>query len=235
MINFRFIKGENLNILDYGCGTGVNTIKLIKMGHRLTAVDIRLEYGDEIMKMPEVKEITNFKFICLTGNNIYPEFKGKFEVIVCTETLEHVKQYDEILNLFKKNIANKGILIISVPTEFSEKFFSVLDRNWPDESQHVHIFNTNKLINQIKEKGFQLFRKENKGSEWFLYWLFLKIFRIRHVMGIPDGRNEFQQSLIKFANRLLKMYIILKPVNKLFDVLLPKSTVLYFKLEDYDS
>jgi SAM-dependent methyltransferase len=235
MINFSYINGNNLNILDFGCGYGVNTIKLLKSGHRLTSVDINPDWGPFIIKNLQRESFDNFKFICLKNDTKHFDFDAKFDVILCTETLEHISDYEQTISLFKKSIKNNGLLIISVPTEFTEKLFLLMDCKWLDESHHLNIFNVKLLIQKIVEQGFTLMSSERKSSEWFIYWFFLKIFRVKQEMGIPVACNKFQQILIKTSNQFIKIIIMLKPVNKICDELFPKSIVLYFKFVGNDT
>jgi len=60
-------------------------------------------------KYPEIK------FICedITKGNNY-----KFNIIVCSEVLEHLRNPSEFLNSMKKMLKPNGIIIITIPNGF---------------------------------------------------------------------------------------------------------------------
>lgn len=44
-------------------------------------------------------------------------FKAKFDVIVCTETLEHLRDPEKILIQFKELLSKQGVILLSLPNE----------------------------------------------------------------------------------------------------------------------
>jgi len=133
---------DKKNILDFGSGLGGN-IKLLAdnlrdkkfflMDHSVKAIEFaRKGYlGD--------KDIHGNSFYYFTDIN---SLSGKtFEAILSIEVLEHIRDYQEILDNLWNLLEKQGILIISVPV-----------KGWRDRNrQHVNKF-TIKTMFQILSK-----------------------------------------------------------------------------------
>lgn len=228
MINYNYILGNNLNILDYGCGSGANVIPLLNMGHIVTGIDIDPMCEFTIKNRLDKEAINRFRFILNSNNkNIYANSEI-YDVILCTETLEHIINYTEIIKYLKSVLKRNGLLIISVPTHFSENIFSFFDKNWLHDSKHVNVFDEASFIDIFISFDFKLQRKERRGGDWFLTWVIYKIFFIRHNMGVPIGKNSLQKIIMEITPRLINIIRYLKPIHRLIDYIIPKSIVLYF-------
>lgn len=99
---------ENSKILDVGCGGGLVTIPLARMGFEVTGID------------PCAENILAAKTSCEEGlkikllNTEIESFEEKnFDMIVCLEVIEHIQNHE----IFFKSIASKlkpgGIVIFS--------------------------------------------------------------------------------------------------------------------------
>ncbi len=105
--------GEKLNILDAGCGEG----HLLQMMHaRFPAYTY---YGADIMENALVKcrERAPFATCKKTDLDKLPFHDGFFDVIVCTEVLEHVFEYQQVLKEFSRVLKAGGTMIITHPNE----------------------------------------------------------------------------------------------------------------------
>ncbi|OWP84675.1 hypothetical protein BWK59_04160 [Flavobacterium davisii] len=113
-INVR--KDRKINVLDFGCGSGVFSYALASKGSDVTAIDLNLKpvtILSEKIKFPE-----NINFI---EDDIFKiNFKGnKFDYIVALDVLEHIpiSELDNYLELFINILKENGEIIISGPTE----------------------------------------------------------------------------------------------------------------------
>jgi len=132
---------DKKNILDFGSGLGGN-IKLLAdelkdknfflIDHSIKAIEFARKYlGD--------KDINGNSFYYFTDIN---SLSGKtLDAILSIEVLEHIKEYQEILDNLWNLLGKQGILIISIPV-----------KGWRDRHrQHVNKF-TIKTMFQILSK-----------------------------------------------------------------------------------
>ena len=123
-VRIRFIRDEilrilpsscDVNILDVGCGGGLLSIALAKMGYNVTSLDP----SELAIKVLESKAIDsrvddNITTYCGSVEDlITQERHKKFNVVCVMEVVEHVKNLGQFLGDVVKLIEDDGLLIIS--------------------------------------------------------------------------------------------------------------------------
>ena len=105
MIIKKNIIKKNINILDFGSGSGVNVDMLSKYGrvnifepHLPTRNFLRRKFNSK--KYSVIKEYT----------------KKKFDLILLADVLEHIKNDKKIIKNLKNNLKNNGFILITVPS-----------------------------------------------------------------------------------------------------------------------
>ncbi|MEW6202384.1 MAG: methyltransferase domain-containing protein [bacterium] len=103
-----------LKILDVGCGTGVMiTLPLASLGYSITGFDVS---APSIAKATEINIYDNARF-CNEDFMLW-EDNEIFDVIICSEVLEHVPSTAEFLKKTEKLLKRDGIIIITVPNGY---------------------------------------------------------------------------------------------------------------------
>ena len=101
---------KKVKILDIGCGGGLLTEPMKKLGADVVGIDAS-EKNIKIAKLHSKKNNLNIKYLCVSPENFIT--KEKFDVILNMEIIEHVDDVDFFLkscsNLLKKN----GIMFIA--------------------------------------------------------------------------------------------------------------------------
>lgn len=104
-------------LLDYGCGDGTLLAMLQEAGSAP-----QLCVGAEVE--PKVVEDCNHRFRHLPNVQFVEvpklsssEYAGQFDVVLCTEVLEHVVDLEPTIAKLKRLVAPGGRLIVSVPVE----------------------------------------------------------------------------------------------------------------------
>ena len=153
------------NILDVGCGTGYITEKISSYGKPVTGCDVSFERiitAEKYCKNKPVSFIQNDK-------NFLPFKNNSFDLIVCLEVLEHVKEYENLLEEIKRTL--KDYLIISVP---NEPFFRMANflrgknvKRWGNDIDHINFFNKKSLKNLL-EKYFIIDKIFTSTVVWFI-------------------------------------------------------------------
>ena len=147
---YDFIKTKDINlskisIVDIGCGPGI----LLNMINR--------DYPESLLKGMDFSEtkIANcskvYPLINFESHNIYKPHEGVFDLVICTEVLEHLEFPEKaIANLLKMMTVN-GTLLITVPNGRIDNFAGHIFY-WSPESWKLFIdSNTANLLH--KETG----------------------------------------------------------------------------------
>ena len=131
------------NILDVGCGTG----RLLK---QLNGVNrFGLDISSEYLKRLETEEIT----LCLSRIEDMPFKNDYFDMVVCTDVLEHVEDLNECLRNIVRVLKPEGTLLLRVP--YREDLSIYLRDNYPYYYSHLRNFDENSL-RLILKKVFKL-------------------------------------------------------------------------------
>jgi len=78
---------------------------------------------------------------------------GFFDVIICTEVIEHIHDYSLVLDEFKRILSPEGILIITFPNEFLWTMARILLGRKPIKvPDHVNSFSPTGLTKEMKMK-----------------------------------------------------------------------------------
>ena len=141
-------KRKNMKILDAGCGEG----QLLSMvSKKFGLFNLKL-YGTDITDISlesAKKRIENAKFSLQDLRDL--DYKDEFfDVIMCTEVIEHVPEYKKVLKEFERILKKGGMLIISFPNEFLwtiSRFF--LGRRPIKVPDHYNSFSPAIMIKEI--------------------------------------------------------------------------------------
>lgn len=111
----RHQTGRALSILDYGCGTGVFlTFPLGQTGNRIMGVDPHPPSIDAANRLNPPENVT-FRACDLDA---LLQSSEKFDVIICSEVLEHLHDPQGHLKGFRSLLYDSGLLILSIPNGY---------------------------------------------------------------------------------------------------------------------
>jgi len=109
-INQKKTPLKNIKILDIGCGGGLLSEPMCRLGANITAIDAS-EKNISVAKIHAKKNKLKIKYICASPEKI--KSNNKFNVILNMEIVEHVEDLNFYLkscsNLLKKN----GIMFVA--------------------------------------------------------------------------------------------------------------------------
>ena len=137
---------SGLKILDAGCGEGhlLETCFKKYSGNQYYGIDIT-EIALE--KARKRCSLSQFKRANLSSIGFESEF---FDVVMCTEVIEHVIDYQVVLNELKRALKKGGFFLITFPNEFLwtvSRF--VLRRDPVKVPDHVNSFNPSQMKSHV--------------------------------------------------------------------------------------
>ena len=144
--NHKPLKG--ISILDIGCGGGLLSEPMARLGAKVTGID-PIKRNIEIAKHHLKKSKLNIKYYNLSPEKFKP--KIKYDVILNMEIVEHVENVDFFINQSTKFLKKSGIMFIAtlnktlksylfaiIGAEYILKWLPIGTHNWhkfikPDE------------------------------------------------------------------------------------------------------
>ena len=115
---------KDLNVLDVGCGVGNISLEISKLGCKVTGIDI----DKESIEYAKKRSIKNCTFLVSNAHSLI--IKEKFDVIICSEVLEHLKHPERLIEFVSKNIKKSGFVFISIPNGYGPSELSVSPRRF---------------------------------------------------------------------------------------------------------
>ena len=101
-----------MDVLEFGCGTGLLTLRLHPLVHSITAVDSSPGMLAELRGKIENQDLTNIKIKHLDPAK-GEVLEGSYDLVVCSMTLHHVREIAPLINDFFKITAPNGCLCIA--------------------------------------------------------------------------------------------------------------------------
>ncbi len=231
-IDFETLKlSDGDRILDLGCGEGRHAISAY-MVNDVESVGIDLSLGDlettreRFQEFVEPENTSKSLVISVASAESLPFADESFDKIICSEVLEHIHSYQQVIVEINRVLKTGGIAAISVPRFFPEWIcWRLSDAYHEVEGGHVRIFRANELRNDMEATGFICFDKHHAHSLHVPYW-WLKCLFWREP-GEPNARivDRYHQFL---TWDLMQQPFITRFLDKLLNPIMGKSVVMYF-------
>ena len=101
---------ENVKILDVGCGGGLLSEPLSRLGADVVGIDASVK-NIKIAKLHSKKNRLNIRYFCASPETFHTN--TKFDVILNMEIVEHVEDLDFFLNTCSKLLKKNGIMFVA--------------------------------------------------------------------------------------------------------------------------
>ncbi len=159
-------------VLDAGCGEGYTTSAFAGKCKMAVGVDVvpgRIKKAERIAKLNGVHGKT--KFLCSDLFKLGGAVKDEFDVVVCSEVMEHVDKPKELLEILQKRVKKGGKLVITYPNEPVLRF-----------GRKIFFLGKAKKIEDMTDHKISLSRKNIEG---FASELGLKIIGYERIPNLP--------------------------------------------------
>jgi len=109
-------KKRKLRILDVGCGTGeMITLPIAEEGYDVTGMDMD---ESSIKRAKTINRLKNVALRCETLHGLASKSRKKYDVIICSEVLEHLKNPREGLLAMKSMLKTDGLILVTIPNGY---------------------------------------------------------------------------------------------------------------------
>ncbi|TNE39990.1 MAG: class I SAM-dependent methyltransferase [Alphaproteobacteria bacterium] len=220
---------DGQRVLDLGCGEGRH-LHAMYFKAKVHAVGVDLGF-DDVRKTregfetyPDTEGEPN-RFSLSVGNALaLPFADDTFDVVVCSEVLEHIPDYQQAVKEITRILKPGGKLAVSVPRAWPERICWTLAEGYHNTpGGHVRIFNANRLKNDIQGEGLTFFRRHwAHGLHSPYWWLQCAIWNNRDTSKLVALYHRF------LVWDIMKRPLLTRLLEKIADPLMGKSVVLYF-------
>ncbi len=101
---------KNIDILDIGCGGGLISVPMKRLGANVVGIDASLK-NIKVAKLYSKKNNLNIKYFCASPEKL--KIKKKFDVILNLEIVEHVDDVNLFINKSSKFLKKNGLMFIA--------------------------------------------------------------------------------------------------------------------------
>ena len=144
-------------VLDLGCGAGHFLAALLDAGAQAVGVDIAeaaLERARTTVPNVDVR---------LLEDGVIPAGHGEFDLVWCSEVLEHIPDVAEALYEIRRVLGPGGRLLLTVPNTGLRARLR-FERHFDPLGQHVRFFTRRSLAHTLEATGFAPVRVSRAGE-----------------------------------------------------------------------
>jgi 2-polyprenyl-3-methyl-5-hydroxy-6-metoxy-1,4-benzoquinol methylase len=105
-------------VLDFGCGPGVISASVARMGYDVTAIDGSLGMVEKARKVVSDQGLSNLQFEVVEASKFRLESEI-FDVIICSSVIEYLPNDLAVLSRLVDALKSGGTLIVSAPNAWS--------------------------------------------------------------------------------------------------------------------
>jgi SAM-dependent methyltransferase len=144
--------GADLRVLDVGCAGGYLSALLAGRGFAVTGVDL-----------PGATPPPGIQFVAADLDHGLPPLEGRFDLILCADVLEHVRDPQRLLRECRAHLAPGGKLVASLPNSGHAYFrLQVLLGRFPQHDKglfdrtHLHFYTWDGWRDLFARGGFRI-------------------------------------------------------------------------------
>ena len=165
---------QKINILDIGCGGGLLSEPMARLGANVTGIDAS-DKNIKIAKLHAKKNKLNINYFCSSPEKL--KIKKKFDVILNMEIIEHVEDINFFIKSCSKLLKKNGLMFVAtlnktlksyvfaiIGAEYVLKWLPIGTHDWekfvkPEDLKNI--LNKNNLkIEKIDGMNFDIFKDE---------------------------------------------------------------------------
>jgi SAM-dependent methyltransferase len=212
-------------VLDLGCGRGEQSVMLAGQDLRVVAADVEPEVLEAVRDRARAAQV-DVDTVQLDVKAGLPE-PGTYDAVVCTEVLEHVRDYAAAMEEIKRVLKPGGRACIAVPTALTELLFHRILPTYVHDSTHVNVFTRSMFVHELERAGLRVMTIEPANFEWTVFWLLHARAGTRFDHTGTPVENDHLTAGFWRVRRLLMRLRLDKPLIEFGNRFLPKSMYVY--------
>lgn len=182
------LRGQRGRALDLGCGSGRMAADLAAAGFAVDGIDVEqraVAIGQRIMARRGLA-------VRLYAGDVYdpqqPVAVGGYDLVICTEVLEHVDRWRELLARGGELLRPGGTLIVSVPRDPGQ--FSVLD----SYAGHMRRFRDHELLAEL-QSGYEQITVHRLGfpSMRMIVWAYTNALKLTNRSHASQSQSLWRE------------------------------------------
>ena len=165
---------EKINLLDIGCGGGLLSEPMTRLGAKVTGIDAS-DKNIQIAKLHAKKSKLNINYLCLSPEKI--KIKKKFDVILNMEIIEHVEDINFFIKSCSKLLKKDGLMFVAtlnktlksyvfaiIGAEYVLRWLPIGTHNWekfvkPDDLKKI-LSENNLKLEKLDGMNFNIIKDE---------------------------------------------------------------------------
>jgi 2-polyprenyl-6-hydroxyphenyl methylase / 3-demethylubiquinone-9 3-methyltransferase len=165
---------KGINILDIGCGGGLLSEPMQRLGANVTGIDASIK-NIKIAKLHAKKNKLNINYFCSSPEKL--KIKKKFDVILNMEIVEHVEDVQFFLKSCSKLLKKNGLMFVAtinktlksyvfaiVGAEYVLRWLPIGTHEWekfikPEDLKNI-LKNNNLVLNKLDGMHFNIIKDE---------------------------------------------------------------------------
>ena len=151
----EFVRGldEVGRALDLGCGDG-------RLGAELRAAELTAADVSKVALERARAVLPRARLVALEPDAPLPFEDSGFDLVLCAETLEHVRDVQGLLSEVRRVLRPRGVLALTTPAHSRltglRGLVGGLERSFDPLSPHIRFFTRRSLARLLDELGFEL-------------------------------------------------------------------------------
>jgi len=152
------IKKNKVNILDYGCGVGTLDFYLASTGNNVTGVDISslsIELCERSAREMNLGDRVRFS----VNSDFWKRVNitnSKFDLIICSEVIEHVRNDTILLRNLLKVLNKGGYIFLTTPSNNAPLFKMGIADSFDNKVGHLRRYDVESLISTFEKIGMRV-------------------------------------------------------------------------------
>lgn len=142
-------------ILDIGSGAGTLSLSLANQGFRVVGVDTSVvaieksRISAEYLNLQTRVDFVNCDFLDFSSNE-------KFDLILCSEVIEHIFDVNEFLKKIRALLINNGIVVLSTPLDSAPLAKLGLAKTFDNQVGHLRRYGKVNCVSLLESNRFHV-------------------------------------------------------------------------------